>query len=303
MEGSEGPRPQSAVLEPPATADQPGRRGRVGRRWLIVGGIAVVFLLAIGYILGGAAAASGGISRADSALKGTVSHNNAIVDMFASDPFKKVNLNSDTPDIAGAKAAVTTYKGQLETWQADVTADRAALQKARADLQSSFLTLPEQSIIDDRRHRIDAGLSALNTAQHGIDLYNQQVAFIEPFLDAVAGFVALGNAQDIAGVQAELPGTGANLQKAVGLAKPPAIPSQVTPMLTAMQHAVSDLQAMAVAVQANDEAAFNRANAALDADLKTVTGFDTTPLDNAEKATFQPLADAYNSNMKIASGE
>ncbi len=303
MDAREGPRLESAVLGPAVTADHVGRPRRSGRRWLIIGAIAVLFLVLIGYVLAGAAAAGGEVSRADSALKTTVSHNNTIVGMFDTDPFKNVNLNGNSPDIAGAKKAVTTFKGQIATWQADVTADRAALQKAKDDLQSSFLTVPEQSTIDNRRHRIDAGLSALTSAQQGIDIYNKQVAFIEPFLDAVAGFEALGNAQDLAGVQAQLPETGANLQKALGLAKPPAIPAAITPLLTAMQKAVTDLQAMVAAVQANNEVAFNQANAALDADVKAVTDFDTTVLDKADKATFQPLVDAYNRNMDIAAGK
>ena len=69
-----------------------------------------------------------------------------------------------------------------------------------------------------------------------------------------------------------------------------------------MQQAVADLQAMVKAVQANDEAGFNRANTALEADVKTLSNFDADAVDKADKARFQPLIDAYNRDMKIAAG-
>lgn len=54
------------------------------------------------------------------------------------------------------------------------------------------------------------------------------------------------------------------------------------------------------AVQANDDAAAKRASSALDADIKAVTAFDTTVIDKADEARFQPVIDAYNRNLKIA---
>ena len=276
------------------------RRG--GRRWLIIGAVAVVFVLLIGYVVGGAAVAGGRVGKADNALKTTVSHNNTIAGIFDKDPFKDVKFEGDNPDLGGAKAAVAAFKQQVSTWQADVSGDRAALERVRPELSSSLLTLPEQATIDNRRHRVDAGLSALSTAQKAIDIDNKRVAFLEAFMDALAGFVALGNATDLAGVQGQLPATGSNLQKAAQLAQPPAIPPEVTPIVKAMQQAVADLQAMVKAVQANDEAGFNRANAALEADVKTLSNFDADAVDKADKARFQPLIDAYNRDMKIAAG-
>jgi len=278
-----------------------GRR-RSSRRWLIIGTIAVLFLLIIGYVVGGAAAAGGEVGRADSTLKTAVGHNNTIAATFKTDPFKDVNFDSDNPDLGAAKAAVATFKQQVSTWQAAVTSDRSALQRVRPDLAGSFLTVPEQSTINDRRHRVDAALSALSTAQKAIDIDNKRVAFLEAFLDALAGFVALGNAKDLAGVQAQLPTTGANLQKAAQLAQPPAIPPEISPMVKAMQQAVTHLQAMVTAVQANDEAGFNRATAALAADIKVMTSFDGDAVDKADKARFQPMLDSYNHDMKIAAG-
>src|SRR2546421_2225294 len=74
-ETAQGPAPPTGSVVPD------GRRPRSRRRWLIIAAIAVVFLIVIGYVIGGATAAAGPISRADSALGTTVSHNNTMVEI------------------------------------------------------------------------------------------------------------------------------------------------------------------------------------------------------------------------------
>ena len=297
---------ESAIAPEPAQAPvADGGRRRSGRRWLIIGGIALVFLLLIGYVLGGAAAASGPIARADSALHTAVSHNNVMVDSFSNDPFKGIDLTSDNPDIPAAKTAVATDKQKVAKWQAMVSSDRAALKNVRPDLTGSLFTLPERGTLDRHHQRVDAALSALNTAQKGIDLYTQEFAFIDPFLDAMAGFEAIGKAgtaNDIAGVKAQLPGTGANMQKAIDLAKPPAVPAELVPALKSIQQVLNDLRALVAAVDANDDAAAQKADTALEADAAGLSKIDWTAGDSATKALFQPLIDAYNRDMKIAAG-
>src|SRR2546427_622645 len=139
------PPSESAIASEPAQAPpvDAGRR-RSGRRWLIIGGIALVFVVMIGYVLGGAAAAGGPVARADSALHTAVGHNNDMVDSFSNDPFKGIDLTSDNPDIAAAKAAVATDKQKVVKWQAIVSSDPAALQNVRPELKRSGFTLREQ---------------------------------------------------------------------------------------------------------------------------------------------------------------
>ncbi len=298
------------TVEPtPAPASTPapeGARRRSGRRWLIIGGIAVIFLLIIGYVVGGAAAASGPVARADTALHTVVSHNNDMVDNFNNDPFKGIDLKSDNPDIAAAKTAVATVKQSVGKWQAQVSSDRTALQQVRPDLKSSLLTLPEQGTLDRHRQRVDAAMSALNTAQKGIDLYTKEFAFVDPFLDAMAGFEAIGKAataNDLAGMKAQLPSTGANMQKAIQLAQPPAIPAELGPVLKSIQQVLTDIQGLVAAVEAGDAAGAQKYGAALEADGRALSTYDSTAVDSATKALFQPLIDAYNRDMKIVAGD
>ncbi len=265
----------------------------------------MVFLLIIGYVLGGAAAASGPVARADTALHTAVSHNNEMADTFSNDPFKGIDLKSDNPDVPAAKTAVATEKQKLSNWQALVLSDRTALQHVRPELKSSFLTLPEQATLDRHRQRVDAALSALNSAQKGIDLFTSELGFIDPFLDAVAGFEAIGKAataEDLAGIKAQLPGTGASIQKAIDLAQPPAIPADLGPTLKAIQQMLNDIQGLVTAVQANDAAGTQKYAAAVEADSNTLSKYDATGIEAQIKALYQPLMDAYDRDMKIAAG-
>jgi hypothetical protein len=288
----------------PAPGPDVARRGSA-RRWLIIGAIAVVFLLIIGYVIGGAAAAGGPVGRADTALHTVVSHNNEMANSFKGDPFQGIDFKSDNPDIPAAKTAVANEKQKLSKWQALISSDRTALQQVRPDLNSSFLTLPEQGTLDRDRQRVEAALSAMTSAQKAVDLYSKELAFMDPFLDAVAGFVAIGKAgtaQDIAGIKAQLPGTGASIQKAIDLSQPPAIPAELSPTLKAIQQVLSDIQALVTAVEANDAAAIQKYATAVEAEGSNLSTYDSTSLEAAIKALYQPLSDAYDRDMKIAAG-
>jgi len=312
MTEAEGSLAATTPPSEPAIAPEPaqapvgdGGRRPSGRRWLIIGGVALVFLLLVGYVLGGAAAAGGPIARADSALHTAVSHNNETVDSFNNDPFNGIDFSSNAVDVAAVKAAVATDKQKVAKWQAQVLSDRTALQQVRPDLKSSLLTLPEQGTVDRHRQRVEAALSALSTAQKGIDLSMKEFAFFDPFVDAMAGFEAIGKAgtaNDLAGVKAQLPATGANLKKAIDLAQPPAVPAEFATALKSIQQVLNDLQALVAAVDANDAAAAQKADAALTADAAVLDKYDWKSVDAASKALFQPLIDAYNRDMKIAAG-
>ena len=308
MTESDGPHTESTPLlaaeGPPPPAPDVARRGSA-RRWVIIGGIALVFLLIIGYVLGGAAAASGPVARADSALHTAVSHINQTAESFNGDPFNGIDLKSDNPDIPAAKTAVANEKQKLSKLQALITSDRTALQQVRPDLKGSFLTRPEQGTLDRHRQRVEAALSALTSAQKAVDLYNKELAFVDPFLDAVAGFVAIGKAgtaQDIAGIKAQLPGTGASIQKAIDLSQPPAIPAELGPTLKAIQQVLTDIQALVTAVEANDAAAIQKYSTAVEAEGSNLSSYDSTSLRAAIKALYQPLSDAYDRDIKIAAG-
>jgi hypothetical protein len=278
---------------------------RSSRRWVVVGALAVVLVLVIGYVLGGAAAASGPVSRADSALHTTIDHNNTVAGMFTNDPFKNIDFSSNNPDFAGAKTALATVSKKIATWQEMVAGDRAALQRVRGDLNDSVLTLPEKATIDSHRRRVDAALSAMATAQKGIDILGKQVAFLDPLMDAFIAFEAVSkaaDAHDLGAMQSQLTTTAASLQKAITLSQGASLPSQLTSGLNTLQKMITDMQALVKAAQAGDVGAVNADVALVDADAKALDNIDQSGIEQAESALIQPLSDAYDRSMKIASG-
>jgi hypothetical protein len=298
---SSSPSAAPAVADAPITAEAGPRRR--GSRWLVIAGIAIVLVLVVGYVLGGAAAAAGPVGSADKALRNTVDHENTVVDVLNQDPLKGLDLSS-TNNIPQAKAAMTAYKQKLSRVEPTVNSDRAALESARPQLQSSFLTLPEQATITHDRKRVEAALAALRSAQRGIDISKKQVDFLNAVFDAAASFDELGKrmqANDLPGTASQLPATSDSVKKAIALAQPPDVPTAFQPFLKAMQKAADDLQKFIAAVQAGNSANVQKYLAAVEADGNALGNTDQNAIDKAENALFQPLIDNYNAQMKIAS--
>jgi hypothetical protein len=295
------PSATATVAEAPAGA--PAAPQRRGSRWLVIGGIAIILVLVVGYVLGGAAAAAGPVGNADKALRSTVDHENTVVDVLNQDPLKGIDL-SNTTDIPQAKAAMTAYKQKLSHVEPTVSSDRAALQSVRPQLQPSVLTLPEQGTINHDQRRVDAALAALQSAQRGIDISKKQVDFLNAVFDAAANFDELGKrmqANDLSGSASQLPATSDSVTKAMALAQPPDVPTAFMPLLKTMRQAADDLQKFIAAVQAGDNAGIQKYLAAVEADSNALGATDQNAIDKAENDLFQPLIDNYNAQMKIAS--
>lgn len=291
----------TVVEAPSGTSNAPARRGS---RWLVIGIIAIILVLVIGYVVGGAAAAAGPVGSADKALRSTVDHGNTFVDVLSQDPLKGLDLSS-TSNIPQAKARMTAYKQKLSRVEPTVNADRSSLESVRPQLKSSFITLPEQGTITHDRQRVDAALAALGSAQRGIDISKKQVDFLNAVFDAASSFDELGKrmqAKDLSGTASQLPATSDSVKKAIALAQPPDVPTAFMPFLKAMQQAADDLQKFIAAVQAGDSAGVQKYLAAVEADGNALGATDQNSIDKAENDLFQPLIDNYNAQMKIASG-
>ena len=307
-DASSGEPPGSTTAEltaaPPAEVET-RRPRRSGRTLAIIAAIGILFLLVLGYVIGGAAAAAGPVSRSDAALKTAVSHNNTMAEVFKSDPWKEVDFKSDNLDVSAAKSASASFKKDLSRWQGMVTSDRKSLQSARSDLNNSFLTIPEQGTINGHRARVDAALSALGHAQQALNLANQEFAFLDEFLNVIGGFQAISkaaDAKDLGAMQSQLATTAASMQKTLDLAKPPAVPAEAMPVLKGMQQIIKDMQALVSAAQSGNDAGVERYSAAVEADGKALDAMDTSAFGQAITALFKPLGDAYDREMKVAAG-
>jgi hypothetical protein len=296
---------QPPVTEAPFFPGPPTSSGpRSRRKWRVLGAIAVVVLLVVGYLIGGAIAAGASAASADRALTTTVGHQDTVGPTLTLDAFNGLDLSSPTVDLSAVKAALTKFDTQVPPALSLVRADRAALLQARPG-SGSALTLPEQGLLNRDRQRVDAGLAALTSAETALTYDQQGSAFLHPFLDAIGGLEALTKseqANDLPGALAQLASTDASLQKALALAKPPAVPQPLVTLVKELQTLVADLKGLLTAAQAHDLAGFQKWTAAGDADSKKVASFDQTAADNADKALYKPLGDSYNSQMKIAAG-
>ncbi len=291
-----------APPDPPApVTPAPPRRNR----WPMVGAIALVVLLIIGYVVAGAISAAAASGKAHTALNATIKHQDTVSTVLSEDPFKGIDLKSANPDMTAIKAALAKFDVRMVQAQDLVKADQAALADVRPTLHGSALTLPFQGILSGDAKRVDAANSALATATRAISYNKQQSQFLHPFFDSIAGFVALGNLNqnaDVATVISQVNATEASLHQAVALAKPPAVPTQIKPLLDGMQKVITDLKGLLAAAQAHDEAGVTKWTAAGDADSAALSNSDSAALDNADKALFAPLNDAYNRDMKTAAG-
>src|SRR5256885_27206 len=159
--------------------------------------------------------------------------------------------------------------------------------------------------IDRHRHRVDAALSALGTAQKGIGLFNKQLAFLDPLIDALAGLEAFSkaaDANDLAGMQAQLTTVGAAVQKSIDLSQGASLPPGLTTGLNNFQKMVNDLKGLVSAAQAHNVAAVDKYVAAVDADGKALEAIDENAIQQAETALIKPLSDSYDRDMKTAAG-
>ena len=281
------------------------RNQRFGSRWLIIGAIAVLFVLVIAAVLAGAAAASGTVRDADNAVKATIDHQTTVGATLAGNPFKNIDFKSQNPDMAAAKSALATYEPQISRARALVKADRAHLLAADQGLSGSVLTLPERATLDQRRHRVEAALTALEKAQRALDL-NQKVAdFAHPFFDAMAALEAFNKsiqANDIAGMLSQLQAAQDGVNKALDLAKPPAIPPQFERLLTSFNFLLTDMQGLLNAAQAHDAAGVQRYLEAGRGAVSGLSEYDPQTVDKYYTELLGPLRDAYQTNLRVAAG-
>lgn len=294
----------TATLAAPEPAPPPARAGS-RRKWLAIGAILAVLLLLIAYVVVGASAASASAGSADRALKTTISHQETVDATLAEDPFTGIDLSSGNADVSVAKNALASFEPKFAQAKALVKADRASLLQARPGLKGSVLTLPEQGILSGDQRRVDAALSALQSADQVLVYNQQEIDFLHPFFEMYASLQALAKkeqAVDIPGSLSELSTTDAALQKTIAIAKPPAIPSSLVTALNDLKTLLTDIRSALESAQAHNLAAFQKASAAIDVDDKKLSSFDATAADKAIKALFKPLSDRYLSQLKIAAG-
>ncbi len=301
---AEGPVVESPVVESSAITRKPASR----KRWFVAGAVALVAAVVVGYLLAGAAVANSSIRASDKALQSTFSHQDQVINTLEENPLKTINLNSDNPDLTAAKSALDAFGPKVKSAQALVNVDLAALRSANESAQSgsqSPFTLAQRPALDQKVKRTGAAILALLSAQRGLNADDQAVTFLQSLIVSWSDFEALStalNKDDVAGASAIVPRLQQELATTVSSGQQANLPPQLNQLTTGVQALVGDIKSLIDAVQANDPAAANRSLAQMDADVKTVSGFDEAGANQWIDQLTSSLRETYNAQMKVAQG-
>lgn len=305
------PQPGGAVSEAPPPAESPVvARKPAGRKpWIAGGAVALVAAIVVGYLLAGAAVASNGLSASDKALQSTFSHQNQVISTLEENPLKTINLNTNNPDLTGAKTALDAFAPKIKSAQALVNADLTALRSAQESAQSgsqSPFTLAQRAALDQKVKRTRAAILGLLSAQRGLNAGAQAVTFLQSLMLSLSDLDALGNAlnkNDIAGAAAIVPRLQQEFATTVSSVQQTDLPPQLTQLTQGLNALVADIKSLIDAVQANDSAGATRSLTQMESDLKVISGFDEAGANSWIDQLNSQLRDTYNTQMKVAQGQ
>ena len=277
---------------------------------LIAGLVIVVLLIAAigGYVVGGLAYANSRLSSAHTAYNKVVEHQNSLTDTVNSAKSKFASLDvSGSSTAASFQTFKTTATGVVtksQEAQPQIESDDSSLARADAGLkENSWLTIISRSELDKYSAKIGHERKALASAKvltaDYIQLFNFYAAVADVFIDLDA-INTKAQAHDLAGAAAASAKMQTDATKAVSLDKAPGLPAEIDVLIKDLQSISSDFTNLINAAAQSNQTAFNNAEKALEADAKKVDGFDYNKADNDIDAYYNPLIDAYNSEVDKA---
>jgi len=164
---------------------------------------------------------------------------------------------------------------------------RALVERDRADLDSAVgqldrearnpLARPLRSGLMSERARLTSVMTALDAADSGIQIREDELRMLSALLDAMADLATMQadvEGRDFAGGLAVFPSLGRKLDAAKGLAAGPHNGSQVRQLVDNLQQTVNDLLGILDAARRNDRSGVNALLPRLDGDRKALQAFD-----------------------------
>lgn len=270
--------------------------------------IAVVVLVAvIGYGVAGFAFASSRINSARSTYNAVVSHQNTITEQFNAFDSKvaTVNLSSVTSDqLKQDRAAYEQLVSQSQAAQPTIASDDASLAAAQASLTTnSWLTVLSRSSLNQTSAKIGHERNALANAKTITGDLVLLGTFYESFDDALIDLDTLGakaGKSDLTGAATAITALKNDVAKALQLSSAPGLPPEMKQFLTDLQTLAVDFGKLVSAAVANDSSGAQAALTAVKADATKVDAYDFDKISSAIKAYYQPLIDAFNSEISKA---
>ena len=302
--------PTPGYYPPPTQAYGPPPRPPRSMGPLIAGLVIVVVLIAAvgGYVVGGLAYGQTRLNSAHSAYNKVVEHQNSLTD----------TVNNAQKQFAGSSVSGTTTSSSLQNFkttmagvvskaqkaQPQIESDDASLAGADASLhENSWLTVLSRSELDKESTKIGHERKALAAARVLTADYVQIGNFYQSFADVFIDFDALAakaQASDLTGAAAASDKLKTDAAKAISLDKAPGLPAEIDTLMHDVQNMATDFANLINAASQKNQAAFNSAESALQSDAGKVEAFDYNKAGNDIDSYYQPLIDAYNSEVDKA---
>ena len=302
--------PGSGYYPPPTHAYGPPPRPPRSLAPLIAGLVIVVVLIAaIGaYVVGGLAYAQTRLNSAHSAYNKVVEHQNSLTDTVnnAQQQFKSSNV-SDTTTSSSLQTFKTTMAGlvtKAQNAQPQIESDDASLGSADTGLHdNSWLTVLSRSELDKESAKIGHERKALAAARVLTADYVEIGNFYQSFADVFIDFDNLATkaqASDLTGAAAASDKLKTDAAKAITLDKAPGLPAEIDTLMHDLQNMATDFGNLINAAAQKNQTAFNTAETALQSDAAKVEAFDYNKAGSDIDSYYQPLIDAYNSEVDKA---
>lgn len=276
---------------------------------LIVAGTALLLIvvIAIGYVAIGYADATTKLNRARDAYNTTVAHqnslNSAVQSLSGKLPTSNVASASST-DMQQFRTSIDGIATRSKNAQDQIASDDTNLAAAQDQLKTDqWLTAVRRSDLDRANARIGHERKALAYARTITADYVQVGAFFDAFFDMAADFDTLSakaNAGDFSGMTAANEKIKADVAKTIQLDKAPGIPVEMDSFLKDVLALANDITAVINTAASGDSAGLSAAEARGSADSAKLDKYDFNKMGDDVVTYYQPLIDAYNSEVDKA---
>jgi hypothetical protein len=298
--------PPAASAEPTPPAVIPTTRStRTVVIAVILGAILVV--AAIGYAGAGYAFSSSRLDNAGNVYNNVVTHQNVITDQFNNITSKLTAVNltsSNATDYQQSHDFYVQLVNQSQAAQPAITADDASLAAAQSRLkESSWLTVLNRSKLDQVSAKIGHERNALASAKAITGDMVQLGTFFQSYDNAFLDLDTVGNkeqASDFSGAAATIAKLKTDTAKAIQLSSAPGLPAEMKLLMTDMQTlAVDNAKLLDDAIKSDASAAQTDVKA-VEADVAKLEAYNYDKIINEVKSFYQPLIDAFNSEVAKA---
>jgi hypothetical protein len=270
---------------------------------------AVLVVAAMGYAGAGYAFSSSRLDSASNVYNDVVTHQNAITDEFnnINSTLTAVNLTSSSPtDYQQSHDAYVRLVSQSQAAQPTITADDATLAAAQFRLnENAWLTVLNRSNLNQVSAKIGHERNALASAKTITGDMVRLGTFFQSYDDAFLDLDTASNkgqASDFSGAAAAIAKLKIDTAKAIQLSDAPGLPPEMKQLMTDMQTLAVDNAKLLDDAMRSDANAAQADVKAVEADVAKLEAYNYDTIINEVKSFYQPLIDAFNSEVAKANG-